>query len=134
MPLLYRGWPSPQFHKKHLWECMYVFTNSSTWVEYVTWSIFKWSLTGLNSEFSFSLTGCLSNTQEPILPYYLAEGRLVKFIPFSRVLALCEMQTVSSRIETCITMSIYYNDNHYIMTHSFGNACNSSDQLHPCKP
>ena len=31
-----------------------IFTNPSTWAGYDTRSIFKWSLTGLNSEFSFS--------------------------------------------------------------------------------
>ena len=30
-----------------------IFTNPSTWTEYDTRSIFKWSLTDLNSEFSF---------------------------------------------------------------------------------
>ena len=48
---------------------------------------FKRSLTGLNSEFSFS------PAEEPSLPYYLpiAGGRIIGFIPFSRVLVLCEM-------------------------------------------
>ena len=35
-----------------------------------TRSIFKLSLAGLNSEFSFSYTGCLTKTKENILPYY----------------------------------------------------------------
>ena len=35
------------------------------------------------------------------------------FIPFPRVIVLCEMQSVSSRIWTCVTMSISYDDNHY---------------------
>ena len=40
-------------------------------------------------------------TNETSLPYYLpiAGGRIIGFIPFPRVLALCEMQTVWSRIE-----------------------------------
>ena len=39
---------------------------------------FKRSLTGLNSEFSFSLTSCLTKAEEPSLPYYLpiAGGRI----------------------------------------------------------
>ena len=47
-------------------------------------SIFKQSLTGLNSEFSFSLTSCLTNAEEPSLSYYLpiAGGRIIGFIPF----------------------------------------------------
>ena len=53
--------------------------------------------------------------EEPSLPYYLpiAEGRIIGFIPFPRVFVLCEMQSVSSRIWTCVTVSISYNNNHY---------------------
>ena len=60
---------------------------------YDTMSIFKRSLTGLNSEFSFSETSCLTKAEEPSLPYYLhiAGGRIFGFIPFPRVLVLCEM-------------------------------------------
>ena len=48
-------------------------------------------------------------------PYYLpiAGGRIIGFIPFSRVLVLCEMQLVSSRIWTRVAVSISYDDNHY---------------------
>ena len=40
---------------------------------------FKRSLTGLNSEFSFSKTSCLTKAEEPSLPYYLliAGGRII---------------------------------------------------------
>ena len=38
---------------------------------YDTRSIFKWSLTGLNSEFSFSYNSCLIKAEEPSLSYYL---------------------------------------------------------------
>ena len=31
-----------------------IFTNPSAWAGYDTRSIFKWSLTGLNSEYSFT--------------------------------------------------------------------------------
>ena len=53
--------------------------------------------------------------EEPILSYYLpiAGGRIIGFIPFPRVLVLCEMQSVSSRIWTRIVVSISYDDNHY---------------------
>ena len=73
------------------------------------------SLTGLNSEFSFSLTSCLTKAEEPSLSYYLsvAGGRIFRFIPFPRVLVLCEMQSVSSRIWIRVAVSISYNDNHY---------------------
>ena len=58
-----------------------------SWVLYIfsTRSISKWSLTGLNSEFSF-LTSCLTKAEEHSLPYYLpiAGGRIIGFIPFPR--------------------------------------------------
>ena len=56
----------------------------------------KRSLTGLNSEFPFSYTSCLTKTEEPSLSYYLpiAGGRIIGFMPFPRVLVLCEMQSV----------------------------------------
>ena len=62
----------------------------------------------MNSEFSFSLTSCLTKAEEPSLPYYLpiAGGRIVGFIPFPRALGLCEMQLVSSRIWTHVVVSI----------------------------
>ena len=49
------------------------------------------------------------------LPYYLpiAGGRIIGFMPFSRVLVLCEMQSVSSRIWTRVAVSISCDDNHY---------------------
>ena len=89
--------------------------NPSTRAGYDTRSIFKRSLTGLNSEFSFSLTCCLTKAEEPSLPYYLpiAGGRIIGFIPFPRVLVLCEMQLVSARIWTRVAVSISYDDNHY---------------------
>ena len=48
------------------------------------------------------------------LLYYLpiAGGRIIGFIPFPRVLVLCEMQSVSSRIWTRLAVSISYDDNH----------------------
>ena len=77
-----------------------LFTNPSARAGYDTRSIFfKRSLAGLNSEFSFSLTSCLTKAEEPSLPYYLpiAEGKIIGFIHFPRVLVLCEMQSVLSR-------------------------------------
>ena len=64
----------------------------------------KQSLTGLNSEFSFT------KAEEPSLPYYLpiAGGRIIGFIPFPMVLVLD-----LSRIWTRVTVSISYDDNHY---------------------
>ena len=92
-----------------------IFTNPSARAGYDTRSIFKQSLTYLNSEYSFSKTSCLTKAEEHSLPYYLsiAGGRIIGFIPFPRVLVLCEMQSVSSRIWTCIAVSISYDDNHF---------------------
>ena len=92
-----------------------LFTNPSARAGYDTRSIFKRSLTGFNSEFSFSLTSCLTKAEEPSLSYYLpiAGGRIIEFIPFPRVLVLCEMQSVSSRIWTRVAVFISYDDNNY---------------------
>ena len=94
-----------------------IFTKPSARAGYDTRSIFKQSLTGLNSEFSFSFT----KAEEPSLPYYLpiAGGRIIGFIPFPRVLVLCEMLSVLSRIWTHVTVSISYDDNHYTTGTSF---------------
>ena len=92
-----------------------LFTNPSGRAGYDTRSIFKRSLTGLNSEFSFSKTSCLTKAEEPNLSYNLpiAGGRIIGFIPSPRVLVLCEMQSVSSRIWTRVAVSISYDDNDY---------------------
>ena len=89
--------------------------NPSARAGYDPRSVFKRSLAGLNSEFSFSWTSCLTKAEEPSLSYYLpiAGGRTTGFIPFPRVLALCEMQSVLSRIWTRVTVSISYDDNDY---------------------
>ena len=78
-------------------------------------NFFKRSLTGLNSEFSFSSTSYLTKTEVPSLSYYLpiAGRRIIGFIPFPRILVRCEMQSVSSRIWTRVAVSISYDDNHY---------------------
>ena len=91
-----------------------IFTNPSARAGYDTRSIFKRSLTDLNSEFSFK-TSCLTKAEEPSISYYLpiAGGRIIGFIPFPRVLVQCEMQSVSSKIWTRVAVSISYNDNHY---------------------
>ena len=74
--------------------------NPSARAGYDTRSVFKRSLTGLKSEFSFSKTTNSTKAEEPSLPYYLpiARGRINGFILFPRVLVLCEMQSASSRI------------------------------------
>ena len=104
-----------------------LFTNPSARAGYDTRSIFKRSLTGLSSEFSSprrSLTGLssefslprLKNTVCPtILP--IAGGRMIGFIPFPRVLVLCEMLSASFRIWTRVAVFISYDDNHYTTGH-----------------
>ena len=94
---------------------VFIFTNPSARAGYDTRSVFKRSLTGLNSDFSFSYTCCLYRAEEPSLPYYLpiAGGRIIGFIPFPRVLVLCEMQSVSSRIWTRVAVFISFDENNY---------------------
>ena len=65
----------------------------------------KRSLTGLNLEFSFSKSSCLTKAEEPSLPYYLpiSGGRIIGFIPFSAMWnAISLVQDLNS-----------YDDNHY---------------------
>ena len=71
------------------------------------------SLRDLNSEFSFSLTSCHTMVKEPSLSYHspIAGKRIIGFMPFTRVLAPCEMQTDLSWIWTQVTMSIFYDKN-----------------------
>ena len=87
----------------------------SLWQDMTQGQFCKRSLTGLNSEFSFSKTSRLTKAEELSLSYYLpiAGGWIIRFIPFPRVLGLCEMQSVSSRIWTRVAVSISYDDNHY---------------------
>ena len=84
---------------------------------YDTRSIFKWSLTCLNSEFSF-LSGCHTKVKESSLPNYLPinGGRIVEFIPVPKVLTQCEMLIALSRIWTQVTMSIPNDDIHCTMS------------------
>ena len=95
--------------------------NPSARAGYDTRSIFKRRLTDLNSEYSFSLTSCLTKAEEPSLSYYLpiAGGRIIGFISFPEVLVLREMQSVSSRVWTHVAVSISYDDNHYTTGNNF---------------
>ena len=63
------------FHKS---DCIYFF-NLSTQAVCNTMSIFKWSLTGLDSKLSFSKTCYHTNVKEFSLPYYLhiTRGKIV---------------------------------------------------------
>ena len=73
-------------------------------------------LTDFNSEFSFSKTGCCTKVKARNLSYYSPCGRIVEFIPFSRVLTLCEMQTDSSMIWTRVAVPISSDRNLYTFT------------------
>ena len=103
----------------HHYNCafMYCFTfffffpNPSARAGYDTRSIFEAEF----NRFEFRVFLLLDSAEEPSLPYYLplAGGRIFGFIPFPRVLVLCEMQSVRSRIRTCVAVSTSCDDNHY---------------------
>ena len=87
---------------------IYIFTYPSIWAGCDTRSVFKWSLTDLNSEFFLLLDGYHTWVEEPSLPYYLpiARGRIIGVMLFPRILVLCEMQTAFSKIWTQVTKFI----------------------------
>ena len=90
-------------------------TTPLSWAGCDTRSRFKQSLTGLNSEISFSKTCCHTKIKEPSFLYFpITEGRIVGFMPFPRVLVLCKMQRVRFRIWTQVTTSTS-SDNCYTM-------------------
>ena len=94
-------------------EQLSIFTNPSARAWDLTRSIFKRSLTGLNSEFSFSLTRCLTKAEEISLPYYfpIAGKRIISFIPVPRVLVLCEMKIERlPSLNTLVYLFILLND------------------------
>ena len=66
------------------------------------------------TKLSFSHTKCHAKVKESKLSDYLhlAEGRIVVFILFLKVLGLYERQIATARILTQITMSISDEDNH----------------------
>ena len=67
------------------------------------------------------MTGCYTKFKKGSLTDYSpkSEGTIVGFIPFPRVLAICEMQTASSRIWTQVVVSISHDDNCYTTSNSF---------------
>ena len=74
-----------------------------------------------NEEFSFSKIGCHNKVKYLSLSNYLLvlEVRIVEFIPFARLLPLCEIQKDMSRIWTRVAVSIF--DNHGVMVIHIGN-------------
>ena len=81
--------------------------NTSAQVGRDTSLIFKWHLTSLNLEVSFS-TSCHTKAKGHSLPYYLsiAEGSIVGYILFLIVSMSCEIHIPLSRIWTWTAMSI----------------------------
>ena len=88
-------------NKKKAKVCVGFYPTFLPGTERITRSVFKQSLTGLNSEFSFKIDfNC--KVKEHSLTYCLlmTGGRIIGCIPFPRVLTLCEIQTVLFRIWT----------------------------------
>ena len=110
--------------------------------EIVTRSVFERITWNLNSEFSFSWTGCHTNGKALSLPYYLhiSERRIIRFIPFPRILAQWEMQTtpfcLSTRIansNSCSWKNTETSDWHSFLqwNNSIGFSCLSQIRNHP---
>ena len=95
--------------------CLYIYlSNSSARMRWDSRLSFKMSLTDVNLEFSFSYTGCHTKVKKPSLPCYLplTGRRIARFIPFSRVLALCEMLTALTWIRTWDSIYMLNADSH----------------------
>ena len=93
---------------------IYVSTNPSAWAGCDTRSIFKQNLTGFNSVFSFSLTGCPTKTKKPNLSYSPIAGCRNNLIhTFLKVISSIWNANRFVRIWTCVIVSISYNDNLY---------------------
>ena len=92
-------------------QVLVLFTNPTARAGYDTRSIFKRSLTGLNSEFSFSWTSCLTKAEEPSPSYYLpiAGGRIREFIPFQGYLPESERNSatgVRTRVQVLVLSNL----------------------------
>ena len=94
---------------------MYIFAQLHYHKQDVTQSIFKQSMVGVNSKFSY-LTGCLIKTNEPSLLFYLSidEERTDVFMTFPMALLQSEMRTAWSRIWTQLSNLISYDNSYYI--------------------
>ena len=91
-------------------EWKYLPTPSKMWHKV---NFFRQSLTGLNSEFSFSEASYHTKVQQSSLTNYqsINEGRLVGCLPFPSVFVLYKTQPASLRIWTWLSGFISYNDN-----------------------
>ena len=100
---------------------IYIYINSSAQAGCDTRSLFKRSVTECNflsGVFRVHLLlDWLPNKGWRIsLSYYLPIVRrgIIGFIPFLRVLVRYEMQSASSKVWTCVVVSITYDDNYYV--------------------
>ena len=78
--------------------CICILPSNTSHEQDATQGKFLSSLTISKSEFTSSLTGCYSKIKELRLPNYLpiAGWRIVGFLPFPRILEICEMQRAPS--------------------------------------
>ena len=79
--------------------CVSMYLSTSLYKKDVTQGqFFKWNVIGLNSEFSFSKTGCYTKAEELSQPYYLPifRERILGFIPFTRIFVQCKQPCLSS--------------------------------------
>ena len=83
--------------------------NPSARVGYDTWSVFKRSLTSLNTEFFFSKTSCVPKAEEPSLSFYwpIAGEKNNWIHTFPKGIS------AMLRTWTRVGVSISYDDNHY---------------------
>ena len=86
-----------------------------SWTGYNTRSFLKRGTEDLNSEFSFSLTGCRNKAKEPSLPHHLPVAGGVRrrdgFMSIPRALTQSETQKVLFSTWTIATDSIFHDDN-----------------------
>ena len=89
-------WASPLWDIQCPHKCQWcMFLHTLLYERDMTQGHFKRSLIGLNSEFSFVLTGYHNKIKKSSLSYFflISGGRIVEFKPFPKVLRQCEMQT-----------------------------------------
>ena len=76
--------------------------------KYVTQGqFFSGRLTGLSSEFYFTVTNCCTKVKEPRLPNYLSIARRGEYFYSNFSEAFCEMQTALFRIWTHVASIIF---------------------------
>ena len=88
---------------------MYLSNSPTMWNKV---SFFKHGTAGLNSEFSFYLTGFLTSLVYPTI-YPQLKRKLMDSCCFLRALTWSEILTFLFKISTWVADSIFYDDNHY---------------------